>query len=266
MNCSFTMIYPDEFQKLFNDGVVLFEKQLNGKELLTCRDLYSQWFRTIPEEFLRNSKTHVIKDYFNGHNAFSWYVRCLFNVNIIFTEYWGLQDLVVSYERSIRYENLKKDVPMYTNWVHDARYGTRSGLRAYVVITAPPDTAFVHLPGRWGKKNGAGKMKADRSEGTYTFVKAGDVVVFSASLVSCLSFGYGVTVIQPVSYFPRNKITPNIAYRRFNMYLGNEISTHACYNPVALEKGNHERENVPEPLDQFLDLIYVDHEVRNTMI
>jgi len=260
------MIYPDEFSKLFNDGMVLFEGQLNGKEIETCRELYSHWFRSIPTEFLKTVKTCWIKDYFNGHNAFSWYVRCLFNVNVVFTEYWGVHDLVVSYERSIRFDNTGRDEVMYTNWIHDPRYGGRGGVRAYVVVAAPEGTSFVHLAGKWGMKNGSGKVKVDHSEGTFTPIKEGDVIVFSASLVTCLAFGNGVTVIQPVSYYPRNKLSPNVSYKRFNMYLSNDVSSHGCHNPVSLEKGKFEKMNIPNDMDQFLDLVYVDHEIRNTLI
>ena len=260
------MIYPDEFSKLFNDGMVNFERQLNGSEIETCRELYSHWFRSIPAEYLKTVKSCWIKDYFNGHNSFSWYIRCLFNVNVLFTEYWGIHDLVVSYERSIRFDNTGHDEPMYTNWVHDARYGGRCGVRGYVVVSAPEGTCFVHLPGKWGVKNGSGKVRVDISEGTFTPVKAGDVVLFSSSLVTCLAFGNGVTVIQPVSYYPRSKITPNVAYKRFNMYLSNDFSSHGCHNPIPLEKGAFEKANIPNDMDQFLDLIYVDHEVRNTLI
>lgn len=254
----------DFFNEFKTDGYQIFDC-MDDFEQLTAIQLFKSWEDEIPLDLRKYC--NVIKDYFNGHQAFCWYIRCLPKVLKVFNEYWKDVPLVVSFERAQLYDCAIKKKKNCTSWACDVNYSKRGGVKAIVIVECCAGSGFCYIP---GKRDEPSKKKfidgkTDQSE-IFVPLKPGQMIFYDAAIYSRFIFGVGRTVIQPVNYFPRNLVGPAILAKRVKMFLNNEACNHCCHKSHILKKGLHEEFNLKNETDLILDTMYINHEIRNSLI
>ncbi len=254
----------DSFYSLRMNGYQIFDC-MDDFEQMTAAHLFKSWESEIPVDLLK--QCNVIKDYFNGHQAFCWYIRCLPSVMELFQNYWKNENLVVSFERALFYDISIKKKRNFSSWTSDVAYSNRGGIRAFVVVESCEGSGFCYIP---GKRLVPSRKKiidsSEKHEQLFVSLKKGQIILYDSSICSRFVFGIGRTVIQPVSYYPKKLVTEGILSRRFSMFLKNEVSTHCCYKSHILKKGVHETAQLKSDTDLILDTMYVNHEIRNSLI
>lgn len=255
----------DIFQEFKTNGYQIFDC-MDEFELLSATHLFKSWESEIPLDLL--IYCNVVKDYFNGHQAFCWYIRCLPKVLEVFTQYWKNPSLVVSFERALFYDISIKKKRNFTAWTSDVGYSNRGGVKAFVIVECCEGSGFCYIPGKRLAPSRKKFIEGENCHQTQLFVplKKGQLLFYDASICSRFVFGIGRTVIQPVNYYPREMVGESILSKRVKMFLCNEVSNHCCHKSHILKKGVHENVHLKSGDDLILDTLYINHDVRNSLI
>ena len=131
----------EEIKKSLEEkGWVIIPNILSKEEVEKCKDIFKQWQTTIPDyqKFHNTSDPHGIHKYHEaGHQEFSWRIRTNPDVQKVFKDLWGCQDLVVSFDGSCY---ISKNCSKTDNiWTHSDQAPSSKGLQCYQGFVALTD-------------------------------------------------------------------------------------------------------------------------------
>ena len=137
--------------ELETNGYCVIPNVLNQEECNQAHHMFHEWKNTIPnhDKFHNNVDPHGIYKYLEvGHTKHAWFIRTRENVQNIFKDLWGCDELIVSFDGCcyIPKEFKKKD----KCWLHSDQAPISEGLQCiqgFVSITENKERTFVVYEG-----------------------------------------------------------------------------------------------------------------------
>ena len=144
-------VKPKLLEELEENGFAIVEGVLNEDEIKNALEMFHSWRKSVPDlDFQHNvlDPHGIYKFHEVGHQRHAWYIRTRPNVKKAFSDLWGSDDLITSYDGScyLPAETKKKD----KLWTHTDQ-GSPSGgeidelkcFQGFVALTSNKHRTFT---------------------------------------------------------------------------------------------------------------------------
>lgn len=231
-----------DFRQLEIKGYQVIPGVLKQEEVDLASTLFRKWMEANPQFDSKKQPHGVIKHYNIGQSAFSWYIRTRPSVIGAFKDFWGKDDLVVSFDGVGYWTNQEKR--RNTWWLHTDQSPNRPGFKCVqglVVIKGSENSGGLSLvPGShlthvelkaehnkdWFKVEETPELK---SKVIQVAANPGDLILWDSRVLHQNNYGEDCRLVQYVCYLPRSGLKQQEAYKRRKYYRDRRTTSHWPY-------------------------------------